>query len=63
MTDEAKDIKKEEPKHPAKAKPPSLMIPLIKVPNDSEILEEELKEMFDEDKVTHKHGNAEPEAD
>jgi hypothetical protein len=63
MTDEAKDVKKEEPKNPAKGKPPSLMIPLIKVPNDTEFLEKELQEMFDEDKVTHKHGNAEPESD
>jgi hypothetical protein len=26
-------------------------------------LEDEMNEMFDEDRVTHKHGNAEPEAD
>jgi hypothetical protein len=26
-------------------------------------LEEEMNEMFEEDRVTHKHGNAEPEAD
>ncbi len=26
-------------------------------------LEDEMNEMFEEDRVTHKHGNAEPEAD
>ncbi|MFZ5877312.1 MAG: hypothetical protein ACOYXU_13020 [Nitrospirota bacterium] len=26
-------------------------------------LEDEMNEMFDEDRVTHKHGNAEPESD
>ena len=41
----------------------SLSIPLIKVPNDAELIEEELQEMFDEDKVTHQHGSSEPEAD
>ncbi|MBI1821440.1 MAG: hypothetical protein HY036_10200 [Nitrospirae bacterium] len=55
----------EEPKkgeQPPK-KPISLSIPLIKVPNEAELLEEELQDMFDEDKVTHKHGNSEPESD
>ncbi|MHB8482474.1 MAG: hypothetical protein ACYDBV_07040 [Nitrospiria bacterium] len=55
----------EEPKkgdHPPK-KPVSLSIPLIKIPNEAELIEEELQDMFDEDKVTHKHGNSEPESD
>jgi len=26
-------------------------------------MEEEMNELFDEDRVTHKHGNTEPEAD
>ena len=41
----------------------SLSIPLIKVPNDAELIEEELQDIFDEDKVTHQHGSSEPEAD
>jgi len=44
-------------------KPPSLIIPLIKVPNDAELIEEELEEMYNEDKVTHQHGDSEPESD
>jgi hypothetical protein len=40
-----------------------LIIPLIKVPNEAELMEEELEEIYNQDKVTHKHGEAEPEAD
>ena len=38
-------------------------IPLVSVPNDQDMIAEEMAELFDEDKVTHKHGSSEPEAD
>jgi hypothetical protein len=38
-------------------------IPLIFVPNDDEMIAEEMAEMFDEDRVSHQHGSSEPEAD
>ena len=38
-------------------------IPLVSLPNDRDMIAEEMAELFDEDKVTHKHGSAEPEAD
>ncbi len=38
-------------------------IPLVSVPNEDEMLAEEMAEIFDEDRVTHKHGSSEPEAD
>ncbi|MBI4402018.1 MAG: hypothetical protein HY581_10350 [Nitrospirae bacterium] len=38
-------------------------IPLVSVPNDRDMIAEEMAELFDEDKVTHQHGSAEPEAD
>ena len=38
-------------------------IPLVSVPNDRDMIAEEMAELFDEDKVTHKHGSSEPEAD
>lgn len=38
-------------------------IPLISVPNDRDMIAAEMAELFDEDKVTHKHGSSEPEAD
>ena len=38
-------------------------IPLVSVPNDREMIAEEMAAMFDEDRVSHQHGNSEPEAD
>lgn len=45
-----------------KGKPPK-EIPLVSVPNEDALLAEQMAEIFDEDRVTHKHGSAEPEAD
>lgn len=42
--------------------PPTESDPLAKWRAARE-LEEDLADIFDEDRVTHKHGNAEPEAD
>ena len=46
-------------------KPPKVRkeLPLIATPNDQQAMEEEMADLFDEDRVTHKHGNSEPEAD
>ena len=38
-------------------------IPLVSVPNDRDMIAEEMAEMFDEDRVSHQHGSSEPEAD
>ena len=38
-------------------------IPLVSVPNDRDMIAEEMAELFDEDKVSHQHGSSEPEAD
>ena len=38
-------------------------IPLVSVPNDRDLIAEEMEELFDEDKVSHQHGSSEPEAD
>ncbi|MGH2397750.1 MAG: hypothetical protein ACRDFW_12375 [bacterium] len=38
-------------------------IPLLSVPNDRDMIAEEMADLFDEDKVTHQHGSSEPEAD
>jgi hypothetical protein len=50
-------------KEKAEAKKPRKELPLIATPNDQQAMEEEMAEMFDEDRVTHKHGSSEPEAD
>ena len=40
-----------------------LKIPLRLIPNETESLEAEMQDIFDEDKVVHRHGSAEPERD
>ncbi len=42
---------------------PRKEIPLVSVPNDRDMIAEEMAELFEEDKVTHQHGSAEPERD
>jgi len=60
MTDKLKptdDSGKEEQPKPRKE------IPLVSVPNDRDMIAEEMAELFEEDKVSHQHGSSEPEAD
>ena len=38
-------------------------IPLMAIQDDGDMIAEEMAEMFDEDRVSHRHGNSEPEAD
>ena len=42
---------------------PRKEIPLISVPNDRDMIADEMAELFEEDTVTHQHGNSEPESD
>ena len=51
---------KEEGKNETKE---TLNIPLRFIPNENEETAQEMKELFDEDKVTHRQGSSEPEAD
>lgn len=55
----------EKPKQPEPepAPKPRKEIPLVSVPNDREMIAEEMAELFDEDRVSHQHGSSEPEAD
>jgi len=46
-----------------KKKEGSFSIPLRLVPNDAEEIAKEMQEIFDEDKVVHRQGGAEPEHD
>jgi hypothetical protein len=38
-------------------------IPLMAIQDDGDMIAQEMAEMFDEDRVSHQHGSAEPEAD
>jgi hypothetical protein len=51
------------PKEPAPPDKPRKEIPLVSVPNDRDMIAEEMADLFEEDKVTHQHGGTEPEAD
>jgi hypothetical protein len=51
------------PEYPEPTSPKRKEIPLISVPNDREMIAEEMAELFDEDRVSHQHGSSEPEAD
>jgi hypothetical protein len=48
-----------------KAQPPKIRkeLSVVSLPHDNDVMAQEMAEMFDEDRVTHKHGNAEPEKD
>lgn len=56
------DDKKKKP-DPEPAPKTRKEIPLISVPNDRDMIAAEMAEMFDEDRVSHRHGSSEPEAD
>lgn len=49
----------EKPAAPARR----IEIPLISTPNDQLETEREMEELFNEEKVTHRHGGTEPERD
>ena len=51
------------PKTPETPAPKRKEIPLVSVPNDRDMIAEEMAELFDEDRVSHQHGSSEPEAD
>ena len=52
-SDHGKEKKKKKP----------INIPLSVLPSDDITLDDEMNELFNEDKVTHKHGHTEPERD
>lgn len=60
MSEKPKQPQPPEPENQPKARKE---IPLISVPNDREMIAEEMAELFDEDRVSHQHGSSEPEAD
>jgi len=51
------DPKKTDPKKKA------INIPLTVLPSDEGTADDEMNELFNEDKVKHKHGGSEPERD
>ena len=63
--DEQKENDKSQPSssdEPSKTKRPK-ELNVVSVPNDQDMIAEEMAELFEEDQVTHKHGSSEPEGD
>jgi hypothetical protein len=59
----AEEKAKSEKKQDETKKKETTHIPLRFIRNNNEEIEEELKEIYDEDKVTHRQGSSEPESD
>ncbi len=36
---------------------------VVSLPHDNDVMAQEMADLFDEDRVTHKHGGSEPEKD
>jgi hypothetical protein len=50
----------------SKAVPPKKIkkeLSVVSLPHDNDVMAQEMADLFDEDRVTHQHGNAEPEKD
>lgn len=60
MTDTPKQTNPPSPEEKPKTRKE---LPLISVPDDRDMIAEEMAELFEEDKVSHQHGSSEPEAD
>jgi len=62
MSKKKKPNDESEPKK-TEPKKKGISIPLTVLPSDEGTVDDEMNELFNEDKVTHKHGTAEPERD
>ena len=53
---DAKDPKSQSPKIKKE-------LSVVSLPHDNDVMAQEMADLFDEDRVTHKHGGSEPEKD
>ncbi|RMH37413.1 MAG: hypothetical protein D6690_03335 [Nitrospirae bacterium] len=66
MTEQHSDRPRSSPdadRSPIPSPPKASRKELQVVPDDSELIEQEMAELFEEDRVTHQHGSAEPEGE
>ena len=59
QTDSEADVK--DPKAPSPKIKKELSV--VSLPHDNDVMAQEMADLFDEDRVTHKHGGSEPEKD
>ena len=55
--EEGPDASKNTPTKPKKE------LHVVSIPQEDELMAQEMADLFDEDRVTHKHGSSEPEKD
>jgi hypothetical protein len=53
---DAKDLKAQAPKIKKE-------LSVVSLPHDNDVMAQEMADLFNEDRVTHKHGGSEPEKD
>ena len=53
---DAKDPKSQSPKIKKE-------LSVVSLPHDNDVMAQEMADLFDEDRVTHRHGGSEPEKD
>ncbi|HET6464712.1 MAG TPA: hypothetical protein VFH55_03775 [Nitrospiria bacterium] len=63
MSKESKHHKETDSSTKKKSKTKPINIPLTIVPNDETTMDDEMSDLFNEDKVKHEHGHTEPERD
>ncbi len=65
MSEEHNDSKTAHDDDPKSLPPKKIKkeISVTSLPHDNDVMAQEMADLFDEDRVTHKHGNAEPEKD
>ncbi len=63
MTDTPKQTDQSTPATPEEKPKVRKELTIISVPDDRDMIAEEMAELFEEDKVSHQHGSSEPEAD
>lgn len=53
-----------EAKNPQSHSPkPKKELLVVSLPHDNDVMAQEMADLFDEDRVTHQHGSAQPEKD
>jgi len=62
-SEERKDSEAGEKDHKAEVPKIKKELSVMTLPHDNDVMAQEMAELFDEDRVTHQHGNAEPEKD
>jgi hypothetical protein len=62
-SEEQEDFEAGSKDHKAQSPKIKKELSVVSLPHDNDVMAQEMAELFDEDRVTHKHGGSEPEKD